>query len=81
MERPAIPSSTACCAASAPRSCPSVRNRLCSRATPRCGSGGRHEAALNFGDCFSYALAVARGEPLLFVGDDFAKTDVEVCVW
>lgn len=42
---------------------------------------GRHEAALNFGDCFSYALAVARGEPLLFVGDDFAKTDVEVCVW
>lgn len=42
---------------------------------------GRHEAALNFGDCFSYALAVARGEPLLFVGDDFSKTDVEVCPW
>ena len=42
---------------------------------------GRHAAALNFGDCFSYALAVARGEPLLFVGDDFAKTDVEVCQW
>ena len=42
---------------------------------------GRHPAALNFGDCFSYALAVARGEPLLFVGDDFAKTDVEVCAW
>ena len=42
---------------------------------------GRHPAALNFGDCFSYALAVARGEPLLFVGDDFGKTDVEVCVW
>jgi len=42
---------------------------------------GRHAAALNFGDCFSYALAVARGEPLLFVGDDFAKTDVEVCTW
>ena len=42
---------------------------------------GRHEAALNFGDCFSYALAVARGEPLLFVGDDFAKTDVEVSRW
>lgn len=42
---------------------------------------GRHPAALNFGDCFSYALAVARGEPLLFVGDDFAKTDVIVCAW
>lgn len=42
---------------------------------------GRHPAALNFGDCFSYALSVARGEPLLFVGDDFSKTDVEVCQW
>lgn len=41
----------------------------------------RHPAALNHGDCFSYALAVARGEPLLFVADDFAKTDVEVCRW
>lgn len=42
---------------------------------------GRHRAALNFGDCFSYALSVARAEPLLFVGDDFAQTDVEVCRW
>jgi ribonuclease VapC len=42
---------------------------------------GRHAAALNFGDCFSYALSVARGEPLLFVGDDFSETDVEVCRW
>lgn len=42
---------------------------------------GRHPAALHFGDCFSYALSVARGEPLLFVGDDFSKTDVEVCRW
>ncbi len=42
---------------------------------------GRHPAALNFGDCFSYALSVARGEPLLFLGDDFAQTDVEVCQW
>lgn len=41
----------------------------------------RHPAALNFGDCFSYALSVARSEPLLFVGDDFSKTDVEVCRW
>ena len=42
---------------------------------------GRHKAALNFGDCFSYALAVSRGEPLLFVGDDFAKTDVSAVAW
>jgi ribonuclease VapC len=37
---------------------------------------GRHPAGLNFGDCFAYALAVARGEPVLFKGDDFAKTDL-----
>jgi ribonuclease VapC len=42
---------------------------------------GRHAASLNFGDYFSYALAVARGEPLLFVGDGFSRTDVEVCEW
>jgi ribonuclease VapC len=35
---------------------------------------GRGKAALNFGDCFSHALAVARGTPLLFVGDDFSQT-------
>ena len=37
---------------------------------------GRHPAALNYGDCFSYALAKAMDEPLLFKGDDFRKTDV-----
>jgi ribonuclease VapC len=37
---------------------------------------GRHPAGLNFGDCFSYALAKATGEPLLFKGDDFSKTDI-----
>jgi ribonuclease VapC len=37
---------------------------------------GRHPAGLNFGDCFSYALAKAMREPLLFKGDDFRKTDV-----
>ena len=42
---------------------------------------GRHEAGLNYGDCFSYALAMASGEPLLFVGDDFGKTDVITCPW
>jgi ribonuclease VapC len=37
---------------------------------------GRHAAGLNFGDCFSYALAKAMDEPLLFKGDDFRKTDL-----
>ena len=37
---------------------------------------GRHAAALNFGDCFAYALAKFTGEPLLFKGDDFKKTDI-----
>ncbi|MBB4379651.1 ribonuclease VapC [Bradyrhizobium sp. CIR48] len=37
---------------------------------------GRHAASLNYGDCFSYALAMTRGEPLLFKGEDFAKTDI-----
>jgi len=37
---------------------------------------GRHPAALNFGDCFAYALAKVTGEPLLFKGEDFKKTDV-----
>ena len=38
---------------------------------------GRHPASLNYGDCFSYALAKATGEPLLFKGDDFPLTDIE----
>lgn len=37
---------------------------------------GRHPAGLNYGDCFSYALAKATGEPLLFKGNDFKKTDI-----
>jgi ribonuclease VapC len=37
---------------------------------------GAHPAGLNFGDCFAYQLARERGCPLLFVGDDFAATDV-----
>ena len=37
---------------------------------------GRHRAALNYGDCFSYALAKVSGQPLLFKGDDFARTDI-----
>jgi len=39
---------------------------------------GRHRAGLNFGDCFAYALAKDKGEPLLFKGDDFRRTDAEV---
>ena len=37
---------------------------------------GRHAAGLNFGDCFAYALAKVTGEPLLFKGNDFTKTDL-----
>ena len=37
---------------------------------------GRHPAALNFGDCCAYAVASSLGEPLLCIGDDFAKTDL-----
>ena len=39
---------------------------------------GHHRARLNYGDCFSYALAKVSGQPLLFTGNDFAQTDVAV---
>jgi ribonuclease VapC len=38
---------------------------------------GRAKSSLNFGDCFSYALAVVRSMPLLFIGEDFSQTDVQ----
>lgn len=38
---------------------------------------GRHPAGLNMGDCFAYALAKSTGEPLLFKGSDFSRTDIE----
>lgn len=41
---------------------------------------GQHPAGLNCGDCFSYALAADRAEPLLFKGDDFAATDIEAAL-
>jgi len=41
---------------------------------------GRHEARLNFGDCFAYALAKEKGEPLLFKGEDFRHTDIEPAI-
>lgn len=40
------------------------------------GKGSGHKAQLNFGDCFSYALARDKREPILFKGDDFAHTDL-----
>ncbi len=40
------------------------------------GRGSGHPANLNFGDCFAYALARDKGEPLLFKGSDFAHTDI-----
>ena len=45
-------------------------------AMARYGKGRGHPAQLNFGDCFSYACAKAAGVPLLYVGDDFSKTDL-----
>lgn len=41
---------------------------------------GRHQAGLNFGDCFAYALAKEMDEPLLFNGDDFRHTDIEAAI-
>lgn len=51
------------------------QGRLARQAFSRFGKG-RHEAGLNFGDCFSYALAQVLGEPLLFKGEDFSRSDV-----
>ncbi len=47
------------------------------RAAYRRFGKGRHPAALNFGDCFSYALAKSANEPLLFKGNDFSQTDLQ----
>ncbi|MCE1178196.1 MAG: type II toxin-antitoxin system VapC family toxin [Micrococcales bacterium] len=55
----------------------SVRDAAVARhAYRRFGRGSGSAAALNYGDCFAYALSVTSGEPLLFVGDDFTHTDV-----
>ncbi len=50
--------------------------RIARSAHQRYGRGTGHPAKLNLGDCFSYALAKATDEPLLFKGDDFSKTDI-----
>ena len=51
---------------------------LARRAYRTYGRGSGSPARLNLGDCFAYALATAAGEPLLFKGNDFGHTDVEV---
>jgi ribonuclease VapC len=53
----------------------SIQARIACRAYSRFGKG-RHKAGLNFGDCFAYALAMARSEPLLFKSKDFRHSDV-----
>jgi ribonuclease VapC len=50
--------------------------RIARVAYTRYGKHSGHPARLNFGDCFAYALAKDRGEPLLFKGNDFAQTDL-----
>jgi len=54
-----------------------VQARIARDAYRDFGRGSRHPAKLNFGDCFSYALAKVTGEPLLFKGKDFIHTDVK----
>ena len=54
-----------------------VEQARIARAAYRDFGKSRHRAGLNFGDCFAYALAKDKGEPLLFQGDDFSRTDVE----
>ena len=53
--------------------------RLAADAFQRYGKGQGHPAQLNMGDCAVYSLAKSVNEPLLFVGNDFAQTDVEPC--
>ena len=50
--------------------------RIARKAWRRYGKGSSHAARLNFGDCFSYALAQSLGEELLYKGSDFAHTDI-----
>ncbi len=52
--------------------------RFARDAYQRFGRGSGHPARLNMGDCFAYALARELGEPLLFKGNDFALTDIEL---
>ena len=55
--------------------------RIAREAYREFGRGSGHPARLNFGDCFSYALAKVTGEPLLATGDDSAQTDIAMVAW
>jgi ribonuclease VapC len=55
----------------------SLRQARVARDAYRRFGKGNHPAGLNFGDCFAYALARDRNLPLLFKGDDFARTDID----
>ncbi|MFV0633435.1 type II toxin-antitoxin system VapC family toxin [Demequina sp.] len=57
-----------------------AQSTIASHAYRDFGRGSGSPANLNLGDCYSYALATARDEPLLFVGDDFTHTDVLVAL-
>ena len=75
-------SSTRCWTRSQPEIVPFTAEQAATRPA-RAGAAigkGRHPAELNLGDCFAYALAKERGEPLLFKGDDFAQTDVKAAL-
>ncbi|WP_029251663.1 type II toxin-antitoxin system VapC family toxin [Paraoerskovia marina] len=56
--------------------CDAVQAEIARAAYRDFGRGSGHAARLNLGDCYAYALASDRGEPLLFVGDDFSHTDL-----
>jgi ribonuclease VapC len=56
------------------------QSKIASRAYRDYGKSSGHPANLNFGDCFSYALAREKREPILFKGDDFAHTDLRPAV-
>jgi ribonuclease VapC len=54
--------------------------RLARQAYKDFGKGSGHKAQLNFGDCFAYALAREKRQPLLFTGTDFAETGVRLAL-
>ncbi len=54
--------------------------RIARAAYQRFGRGSGHPARLNMGDCFAYALARDLDEPLLFKGNDFTLTDIEIVI-
>lgn len=57
-----------------------TQSRIARLAYRRFGKGNDERARLNFGDCFAYALARDRNEPLLFVGSDFIHTDIRLAL-